>query len=100
MSDLDMYNKLLDIYQGKAHEEDRAVIAVEEFEKLKFNRNNHYSQETFFSKVSEHLKWMKVDDGHGGTAKQIGDALLPSVFCAKIDHPTFSTWKLISEKNK
>jgi hypothetical protein len=28
MSGLDMYNKLLDIYQGKAHKEDRVVIAV------------------------------------------------------------------------
>eukprot|EP00957_Ditylum_brightwellii_P061596 4674137-Ditylum_brightwellii.AAC.1 len=60
-----MHNKLLDIYQGKAHKEDRAVIAVEEFEKLKFNRNNRYSPETFLSKLSECLKWMEVDNGHG-----------------------------------
>ena len=100
MSGLDMYNKLLDIYQGKAHEEDRAVIAVEEFEKLKFNTNINYGPETFLSKVSECLKRMEVDDGNGGTTKQIGDALLPSVFRAKINHPTFNTWKLISEKNK
>jgi hypothetical protein len=43
---------------------------------------------------------MEVDNGNRGTTKQIGDALLPSAFRAKIDHPTFSTWKLISEKNK
>eukprot|EP00957_Ditylum_brightwellii_P113773 8673869-Ditylum_brightwellii.AAC.1 len=43
---------------------------------------------------------MEVDNGHGDTTKQFGDALLPSVFHAKIDHPAFSTWKLISEKNK
>eukprot|EP00957_Ditylum_brightwellii_P202512 15330513-Ditylum_brightwellii.AAC.1 len=65
MSGLDMYNKLLDIYQGKAHEKDRAVIAVEEFEKLKFNTNINYGPETFVSKVSECLKRMEVDDGNG-----------------------------------
>eukprot|EP00957_Ditylum_brightwellii_P043780 3320150-Ditylum_brightwellii.AAC.1 len=77
MRGLDMYNKLLDIYQEKAHEEGRAVIAVEEFEKLKFIRNNCCGPETFLSKVSECLKQIEVDNGHGSTTKQIGDALLP-----------------------
>eukprot|EP00957_Ditylum_brightwellii_P045445 3445085-Ditylum_brightwellii.AAC.1 len=65
MSGLDIYNKLLDIYQGIAHEEDRAVIAVKEFEKLKFYTNIRYGPETFLSKVSECSKWMEVDNGNG-----------------------------------
>eukprot|EP00957_Ditylum_brightwellii_P068845 5225906-Ditylum_brightwellii.AAC.1 len=65
MSGLDMYNKLLDIYQGKLHKEDRAVIAVKEFEKLKFNININYSPETFLSKVSKCLKRIEVDNRNG-----------------------------------
>eukprot|EP00957_Ditylum_brightwellii_P025908 1960002-Ditylum_brightwellii.AAC.1 len=50
MTGLQMYNKLLDIYQGQVHEEDKAVNAVSNFERLKFNRLSHYSPETFLAK--------------------------------------------------
>eukprot|EP00957_Ditylum_brightwellii_P083176 6324311-Ditylum_brightwellii.AAC.1 len=41
---------------------------------------------------------MEVDGGAGGTTKPMIDALLPSMFRAKVDHPTFETWKSLSEK--
>eukprot|EP00957_Ditylum_brightwellii_P058769 4455396-Ditylum_brightwellii.AAC.1 len=41
-----------------------------------------------------------MDDGQGNTIKPICNALLPSMFRAKIDHPTFETWKSLSEKTK
>eukprot|EP00957_Ditylum_brightwellii_P171028 13019446-Ditylum_brightwellii.AAC.1 len=41
---------------------------------------------------------MEVDDGAGGTMKSISDALLPSMYWAKVDHPTFETWKSLLEK--
>eukprot|EP00957_Ditylum_brightwellii_P070144 5328243-Ditylum_brightwellii.AAC.1 len=52
----------------------------------------------FLSKVNESLKRMEVDDGNGGTPKQISNALLPSMFRAKVDHPTLETWKSLLEK--
>eukprot|EP00957_Ditylum_brightwellii_P061625 4676275-Ditylum_brightwellii.AAC.1 len=50
MTGLEMYKKLLLVYQGKEYEEDKAVNAASEFERLKFNRNSRYSPETFLAK--------------------------------------------------
>ena len=100
MTGLKMYEKLLSVYQGKEYEEDKAVYAAAKFEKLKFNRNSRYSPETFLARVNESLKRMEVDNGKGGTTKPVSDALLPSLFRAKVDHPTFETWKSLSEKTK
>eukprot|EP00957_Ditylum_brightwellii_P160730 12236776-Ditylum_brightwellii.AAC.1 len=61
-----MYNKLLDVYQGQAHEEDKAVNAASNFERLKLNRLSRYSPETFLANVNECLKQMETDDGMGG----------------------------------
>ena len=36
-------------------------------------------------------------DGTGGTTKPVSDVLLPSLFRAKIQHPTYDTWKKNSE---
>eukprot|EP00957_Ditylum_brightwellii_P211148 15365813-Ditylum_brightwellii.AAC.1 len=41
-----------------------------------------------------------MDDGKGGTTKTVSNVLLPSLFRAKVDHPTFETWKTLSEKIK
>lgn len=100
MTGLQMYTKLLSVFQGQEYEEDKAVNAAAEFERLKFHRNSRYSPETFLARVNETLKQMEVDDGMGGTTKPVSNALLPSLFRAKIDHPTFDTWKSLSEKTK
>ena len=100
MTGLEMYYKLLNVFQGQEYEDDKAVNAASEFERLRFNRNSRYSPETFLAKVNESLKRMEVEDGAGGTAKPVSNALLPSIFRAKIDHPIFETWKTLSEKTK
>eukprot|EP00957_Ditylum_brightwellii_P081961 6232507-Ditylum_brightwellii.AAC.1 len=41
---------------------------------------------------------MEIDNGAGGTTKPISDALLPSMFRVKVDHPMFETWKSLLEK--
>eukprot|EP00957_Ditylum_brightwellii_P132592 10111511-Ditylum_brightwellii.AAC.1 len=43
---------------------------------------------------------MEVDDGTGKMTKPVSDVLLPSLFRAKVDHPSFSAWKSLSEKTK
>eukprot|EP00957_Ditylum_brightwellii_P001233 96505-Ditylum_brightwellii.AAC.1 len=47
---------------GQEYEEDKAVNATAEFERLKFHRNSRYSPETFLSWVNESLKRMEMDD--------------------------------------
>eukprot|EP00957_Ditylum_brightwellii_P154287 11741260-Ditylum_brightwellii.AAC.1 len=49
MTGLAMYKKLLSIFQGQEYEEDKAVNATAEFERLKFHRNSRYSPETFLA---------------------------------------------------
>eukprot|EP00957_Ditylum_brightwellii_P156516 11912038-Ditylum_brightwellii.AAC.1 len=98
MTGLEMYTQLLTVFQGSEYEEDKAINAVSDFERLKFHCNSRYSPETFLLKVNKSLKRMEVDDGAGGTTTPISDALLPSMFRAKVDHPTFETWKSLSEK--
>ena len=100
MTGLEMYEKLLSVYQGQEYEEDKAIYAAAEFERLKFHKNSRYSPETFLARVNESLKRMEVDNGMGGTTKPVSDALLPSLFRAKVDHPTFETWKSLYEKTK
>ena len=100
MNGIEMYKKLLDVFQGEEHEEDKAVNAASFFEKLKFNRNSRYSPETFLAKVNECLKRMEVEDGQGGTTRPVSNVLLPSIFRAKVDHPTYDTWKELSETNR
>ena len=100
MDGIDMYNKLLEVFQGEDHEKDKAVNAATEFEKLRFGKGSNLSPEAFLAKINECLKRMEVPDGHGGTTKPVSDILLPSLFRAKIHHPTYETWKEISETNK
>ena len=100
MDGVEMYKKLLDVFQGEEHEEDKAVNAASWFEKLKFNKNSRYSPETFLAKVNECLKRMEVEDGQGGTTRPVSNVLLPSIFRAKVDHPTYDTWKELSETNR
>lgn len=100
MDGLEMCYKLLDIFQGQKHEQDKAVNASEVFEKLKFNQATRDSPEMFLASVNECLKRMEVDDGKGGVTRPTSDMLLPSVFRAKINHPAFETWKALSETNE
>eukprot|EP00957_Ditylum_brightwellii_P057788 4382303-Ditylum_brightwellii.AAC.1 len=79
MTCLDMYKKLLSVFQGQEYEKDKAVNTTAGFERLKFHRNSRYSPETFLSWVNESLKRMEMDDGQGNTIKPICDALLPSI---------------------
>eukprot|EP00957_Ditylum_brightwellii_P168871 12853615-Ditylum_brightwellii.AAC.1 len=88
MTGLDMYTKLLSVFQDQEYEEDKAVNATSEFERLKFHRNSRYSPETF-------LSWSRK---YHQTNMQCSPP--PSMFRAKIDHPTFETWKSLSEKTK
>eukprot|EP00957_Ditylum_brightwellii_P129804 9901124-Ditylum_brightwellii.AAC.2 len=43
---------------------------------------------------------MEVDDDTGGTTKPFSDTMLPSLLQAKIDHPSFVTWKALSISKK
>ena len=43
---------------------------------------------------------MEIPDNVGGTIKPFSEAMLPSLLRAKIDHPSFTTWKALSEKDK
>eukprot|EP00957_Ditylum_brightwellii_P022001 1659428-Ditylum_brightwellii.AAC.1 len=97
MTGLKMYKELLSVYQGTKYEEDNAVNAAEDVEKLKFIRNSCLTPETFFAKVNKSLKRMKVDGGKGGTTKPITDALLPTL-CFKGNHD--SSGKLRSAKQR
>eukprot|EP00957_Ditylum_brightwellii_P071692 5450357-Ditylum_brightwellii.AAC.1 len=87
MSGLEMYNKLLNVFQGQEDEEDKAVNAAAIFEKLLFTSNTRYSPEVFLSKLNECLKRMEMKKEDGSTLKSCPVALLPSVFHAKIEHP-------------
>merc|ERR1712232_481068 len=87
-------------FKGWNMRKDKAVNAASLFEKLKFNKNSHYSPETFLAKVNECLKRMEVEDGQRGTTRPVSNVLLPSIFRAKVDHPTFDTWKELSETNR
>jgi hypothetical protein len=102
MTGIEMYSKLLDVFQGQEHEEDAAINASTLWEKLKFNRHTKYAPETFLSKVNECLKRMEVDDGTGTgkTTKPFSNSMLPSMLRAKIEHPSFVTWKALSENAK
>ena len=100
MTGVQMYQKLLAIYQGDDNETDSAVIAASTFEKLVFARNSRYSPEKFLSKVNECLKRMETSNSYGGTVHAISPVLLPNVFRAKVTHPAFDTWKQLSEKHK
>eukprot|EP00957_Ditylum_brightwellii_P157257 11968407-Ditylum_brightwellii.AAC.1 len=52
MSNLKMYKKLLNVFQGQEHEEDKAVNDAAIFEKLQFTSNTRYSPEAFLSKLN------------------------------------------------
>eukprot|EP00957_Ditylum_brightwellii_P074124 5632616-Ditylum_brightwellii.AAC.1 len=43
---------------------------------------------------------MEVDDGTGRTSKPFSNAMLSSLLCAKVDHASFNTWKVLSEKDR
>ena len=43
---------------------------------------------------------MEIEDGNGNTTKPVNEKLLPNVFQAKVDHPSFETWKALSESKK
>eukprot|EP00957_Ditylum_brightwellii_P070090 5323454-Ditylum_brightwellii.AAC.1 len=100
MTGVRMYNTLLDVFQGLEHDEDTAVNATAIWERLKFNRYTKYSAETFLTKMNDCLKKMEVDDGTGRTSKPFSDAMFPSLLCAKVDHASFNTWKVLSEKDR
>eukprot|EP00957_Ditylum_brightwellii_P076215 5793555-Ditylum_brightwellii.AAC.1 len=91
MTGIEMYSKLLDVFQGQEHEEDAVINTSTLREKLKFNRHTKYAPETFFSKVNECLKRMEVDNGTGTgkTTKPFSDSMLPIMLRAKIEHPSF-----------
>ena len=100
MDRIDMYIKLLEVFQGNNHKKDKAANATTEFKKLRFGKGSRYSPESFLSKINKCLKRMEVPDGTGGTIKPVLDIFLPSLFRAKIQHPTYNTWKEISETRK
>eukprot|EP00957_Ditylum_brightwellii_P104740 7982547-Ditylum_brightwellii.AAC.1 len=101
MTGVKMHNTLLDIFQGLEHDEDTALNATAIWEQLKFNRYTKYSAETLLAKMNDCLKKMEVDDGTGRTSKPFGNAMLPSLLRAKVDHTSFNTcWKALSEKDR
>eukprot|EP00957_Ditylum_brightwellii_P078463 5966558-Ditylum_brightwellii.AAC.1 len=100
MTGLQIYNKLLDVYQGQARGEDKAVNAASNFERLKFNCLSHYNPETFLAKINECLKQMETNDEKGGVTRPVSELLLSSMFRAKVDHPIYETWKEISKKKR
>eukprot|EP00957_Ditylum_brightwellii_P170689 12992552-Ditylum_brightwellii.AAC.1 len=90
---IEMYNSLLSIFQGKEHKKDTAVNATQLWESPKFNSHTKDSPEIFLAKINECLKCMEVDDDTKGTTKPFSGVTLPSLLQAKIDHPSFATWK-------
>ena len=40
---------------------------------------------------------MEGDDGKGGKTEALSTILLPSIFRAKVEHPTYNIWKALSE---
>ena len=74
---LEMYNRLLDVFQGQEHDEDKAVNTASLFENLKFNRRSWYTSETVLAKVNKCLKKIEVHDVNGGTTTPVSDVLLP-----------------------
>ena len=97
---LEMYRELLGIYQGTEYKEDKAINAVLTFEKLHFDRNTKHSPEKFLAQINECLKRMEVTDAEGKIEKPVSDLLLPSLFRAKVDHPSNDQWKALSEANR
>jgi hypothetical protein len=95
-----MYNSLLSIFQGKEHEKDTSLNATQMLESLKLNGHTKESLETFLATINECLKCMEVDDDTGGTTKPFSDAMLPILLQAKLDHPSFATWKALSISKK
>eukprot|EP00957_Ditylum_brightwellii_P117557 8965783-Ditylum_brightwellii.AAC.1 len=63
MTEVKMYNTLLDIFQGLEHDEDMAVNATAVWERLKFKCYTKYLAETILAKMNDCLKKMEVDDG-------------------------------------
>eukprot|EP00957_Ditylum_brightwellii_P057986 4397308-Ditylum_brightwellii.AAC.1 len=91
MNSLQMYNKLLGVFQGLEHDADTVSNATFIWERLKFNKNMRYSAEVFLAKINECLKKMGVDDGAGGAIKPFNDAIIPSLLRAKVEHSAFDT---------
>lgn len=63
MDSIEMHQKLLDVFQGDEHEEDKAVNSASLFERIKLNKNSRYIPETFLAQVNECLKRMEVENG-------------------------------------
>eukprot|EP00957_Ditylum_brightwellii_P049650 3765092-Ditylum_brightwellii.AAC.1 len=53
MTGIEMYSKLLGVFQGQEHEEDVTINASTLWEKLKFNQHTKYLPETFLSKANK-----------------------------------------------
>ena len=43
---------------------------------------------------------MEVDNGKGCKAEAVSAVIPPSIFRAKIEHPTYEIWKVLSESKK
>ena len=86
-----MHQKLLSVFQRTEYGEDKVVNVATEFERLRFHRNTRYNPENVLEKVNENLKRTEVDNGTGNISKPVSDALLPGLFQAKIDNPTYKT---------
>ena len=43
---------------------------------------------------------MDLEDGMGGKTMAVNTTLLPSIFRTKVDHPSYKTWKELSEFQK
>ena len=97
---IEIFKKLLDVFQGDEHEEDKSFSSASLFERLKFNKNIRYSPEKFLDKVNEYLKRVEVEDRLESITLPVINALFPSIFRAKIDHSTCNTYKELSEINK
>eukprot|EP00957_Ditylum_brightwellii_P044313 3362295-Ditylum_brightwellii.AAC.1 len=95
-----VYNTLLDVFQGKEHEEDNAMNSALLCERLKSNGYSCYRPETFFANTNKYLKHIKVDDGKGENPRPLAYMILSGIFHAKIDHPTFQIWKELLKKSK
>ena len=79
MDSLQMYRKLLKVFQETDHEENKAVNAVIIFEKLRFDRNSRHSPEEFLAKVNDCLKRMEVENTSGNTVSPVNKLLLPGI---------------------
>ena len=81
MDGVDMYWALLEQYQGRTHDVNKVVNAMDRWEGMKFHPNTRESPEAFLSKINQCLKEMTIVNLVTGVRNMpISESLLPSTF--------------------